>query len=224
MLHNHIHNNGILAKEYAWVDRVWPYMLEPLLGHSWNSYNRITTIENNGPRDCSSTLCYQRNDLLHFLFYVGRFMAFIWLEWPLYFLRKNTPSLAIRTAILEFSSYALIHLLAKYNLRAAIFVLVIPLLQLRVAMMVGNWSQHVLVDELDPDSDFRSSITLIDVAVSNFLFKVCTPKRGPKALCCILDAFSYAPCRSAVLHSSAEHLFYALSRILKMCHPMCFNR
>jgi len=31
MLHNHIHNNGILAPEYAFFDRIWPYILEPLM-------------------------------------------------------------------------------------------------------------------------------------------------------------------------------------------------
>ncbi|MCJ1424577.1 hypothetical protein MMC29_002465 [Sticta canariensis] len=168
MLHNHIHNNGILAKKYSWFDRVWPYILGPLMGHTWDSYYyhhvKHHHVENNGPGDLSSTLRYQRDELLHFLCYVGRFMAFVWLELPLYFLRKNNPSLAIRTAISEFSSYALIYLLARHNLRAAIFVLIIPLLQLRVALMVGNWGQHALVDELEPDSDFRSSITLIDVA------------------------------------------------------------
>jgi hypothetical protein len=32
--------------------------------------------------------------------------------------------------------------------------------------MVGNWGQHAFVDNEEPDSDYRSSITLIDVAVS----------------------------------------------------------
>ena len=32
--------------------------------------------------------------------------------------------------------------------------------------MVGNWGQHAFVDEVDPNSDYRSSITLIDVQVS----------------------------------------------------------
>jgi hypothetical protein len=41
--------------------------------------------------------------------------------------------------------------------------------------MVGNWGQHALVDELEPDSDFRSSITLIDVPVSTFLLLLLTP-------------------------------------------------
>ena len=31
--------------------------------------------------------------------------------------------------------------------------------------MIGNWGQHALVDEVEPDSDFRSSITLVDVPV-----------------------------------------------------------
>lgn len=170
MLHNHIHNNGILDNRYAWFDRFWPYVLEPLMGHTWDSYYyhhvKHHHVENNGPGDLSSTVRYQRDDLLDFLCYVGRFVAFVSIELPLYFLRKKKRSLAIRVAVSEFSSYALIYVLARYNLRAAVFVLIIPLLQMRVGMMVGNWGQHALVDELEPDSDFRSSITLIDVPVS----------------------------------------------------------
>jgi hypothetical protein len=41
MLHNHIHNNGILRKDVAfvrWADWGVPYVLEPLMGHTWDSY------------------------------------------------------------------------------------------------------------------------------------------------------------------------------------------
>lgn len=38
LLHNHIHNNGVLSKQYAWFDRCFPYVLEPLMGHTWDSY------------------------------------------------------------------------------------------------------------------------------------------------------------------------------------------
>lgn len=176
MLHNHIHNNGILAKEYTWLDNMWPYILEPLMGHTWNSYYyhhvKHHHVENNGPGDLSSTLRYQRDELLHFLCYVGRFLAFVAIELPLYFFRNNKPSLAIRSAIFEFASYGLIYLLAQCNLRSTVFVLIIPLLQLRVGLMIGNWGQHALVDEQDPDSDFRSSITLIDVPVSTFSLQI----------------------------------------------------
>lgn len=74
----------------------------------------------------------------------------------------------------ELSSYAMIWLLAQYHLRATTFVLIIPFIQMRIGMMVGNWGQHALVDEQEPDSDFRSSITLIDVSVSK-LFLASAP-------------------------------------------------
>lgn len=38
MMHNHIHNNGVLAKNWAWLDFSFPYVLEPLMGHTWDSY------------------------------------------------------------------------------------------------------------------------------------------------------------------------------------------
>ncbi|KAI7611184.1 hypothetical protein KC343_g11655, partial [Hortaea werneckii] len=37
MLHNHIHNNGILNSSWAWLDKTFPYVLEPLMGHTWDS-------------------------------------------------------------------------------------------------------------------------------------------------------------------------------------------
>lgn len=170
MLHNHIHNNGLLAGKYSWFDKAWPYVLEPLMGHTWDSYFyhhvKHHHVENNGPGDLSSTIRYQRDDLFHFLHYVGRFVAFVWIELPIYFLRKNRKSLAIRTLISEISSYLFIYGMAHYDIRATTFVLIIPLIQMRIGMMVGNWGQHALIDEVEPDSDFRSSITLIDVPVS----------------------------------------------------------
>jgi hypothetical protein len=38
LLHNHIHNNGVLHKNWAWLDKLFPYVLEPLMGHTWDSY------------------------------------------------------------------------------------------------------------------------------------------------------------------------------------------
>ena len=36
--------------------------------------------------------------------------------------------------------------------------------------MIGNWGQHAFVDEAEPDSDFRSSITLIDVPSNRYCY------------------------------------------------------
>lgn len=38
LMHNHIHNNGILKKEWWLLDRIFPYITEPLMGHTWDSY------------------------------------------------------------------------------------------------------------------------------------------------------------------------------------------
>lgn len=38
MMHNHIHNNGVLAKPWKVFDMAFPYILEPILGHTWDSY------------------------------------------------------------------------------------------------------------------------------------------------------------------------------------------
>jgi len=174
MLHNHIHNNGVLAKKYAWFDTFWPYVLEPLMGHTWHSYYyhhvKHHHVENNGPEDLSSTVRYQRDELVDFSIYVGRFIFFIWIELPLYFFRKNRAMYGIKVFFWELSSYLFIALMAKHNLRATIFVLVIPLVLMRLGLMVGNWGQHALIDEKEPMSDLRSSITLIDVPVCDSSF------------------------------------------------------
>ena len=169
MLHNHIHNNGLLKKKYAWFDNTWPYILEPLMGHTWDSYYyhhvKHHHVEGNGPDDLSSTIRYQRDQVSHFLMYVGRFIALIWIELPLYFLRKRKPGLAFKSATSELASYLFIYLAAHRNFYPTLFVLIIPLILMRVGLMVGNYGQHALVDDVDPASDFRSSITLIDVPV-----------------------------------------------------------
>jgi len=171
MRHQHIHMNGILSPRYVWLDSTFAYVLDPLMGHTWNTYYyhhvKHHHVEANGPDDLSSTLRYQRDDLLNFLHYVGRFFFFIWLDLPLYFLRKGNPSMALKAGSGEMANLLAMYLLATYlNLRATVFVLIVPLLLLRIGLMVGNWGQHAFVDDVDPDSDFRSSIALIDVAVS----------------------------------------------------------
>ncbi|KAL9616423.1 MAG: hypothetical protein Q9160_008699 [Pyrenula sp. 1 TL-2023] len=175
MMHQHIHMGGILAKKYRWFDLIFPLITDPLMGHTWNTYYyhhvKHHHVEGNGPEDLSSTIRYQRDDLFHFLHYVGRFFFFIWLDLPLYFARKGRLWIGLKAALSELASYTFIYILARYvNPRATLFVLIIPLLLIRAGLMIGNWGQHAFVDEVEPDSDFRSSITLIDVASNRFCF------------------------------------------------------
>jgi hypothetical protein len=174
LLHNHIHNNGVLVEKYALFDKAFPYILEPLMGHTWHSYYyhhlKCHHVEGNGPEDLSSTLQFQRDEIADFLIYLARFIFFIWIELPIYFIRKNKIRLAFEFLFWEVGSYLCMYLLAQQSFYPTLFILIIPFLQMRIGLMVGNWAQHALVDDIDPDSDYRSSITLIDVAVSNSIF------------------------------------------------------
>lgn len=173
--HQHIHMRGVLNKKYAVVDELFPYLLDPLMGHTWNSYYyhhvKHHHVEGNGPNDLSSTIRYQRDDIGDFLRYVGRFYFLIWFDLPRYFLRTRKPGLACKAAACELGNYAFLYLLCtRVNARATIFVYIIPLALMRLALMAGNWGQHALVDEVEPDSDFRSSITLIDVPSNRYCY------------------------------------------------------
>lgn len=171
LMHNHIHNNGVLAKPFKAFDWTFPYILGPLMGHTWDSYYyhhvKHHHVENNGPGDLSSTIQYQRDSVIDFLKYEARFLALTWIELPLYFFRKHQYLMAFKCLMAEWSSLILIALSARLNFRPTLFVFILPLSLMRFGMMVGNWGQHCLVDEVDPNSDFRSSITLIDEAVSH---------------------------------------------------------
>lgn len=190
LMHQHIHMGGVLSKRSVVVrlfDALFPYVLNPLMGHTWNSYYYHHTkhhhVEANGPDDLSSTIRYQRDSLVDFLQYVGRFLFLIWFDLPLYFVRKGQLVLGFKVAFWELGNYAVIvALLWWVNRNATIFVFVLPLLQLRLGLMVGNWGQHALVDDVDPKSDMRSSITLIDVPVRSFTLPLLrtTRKEGKK--------------------------------------------
>lgn len=171
MKHQHIHMNGVLASRYWVLDTLFPYLLDPMLGHTWNSYYyhhiKHHHVEGNGANDLSTTMFYDRDSVFDFACYVGRFIFLIWLELPLYFYRKGQLQNACKAAFWELGNYATIYLLYNYvNARATLFVLILPLTVMRCGLMVGNWGQHAFVDPIDPDSDYRSSITLIDVPVS----------------------------------------------------------
>ena len=174
MMHQHIHQRGILSKKYAFIDNLFPYITDPLMGHTWNTYYyhhvKHHHVEGNGPDDLSTTIRYQRDSVVDFLCYVGRFYFLIWLDLPLYFIRKRRAGMALRSAGWEFLTYAFYIAMARlFSFKATMFVYVVPLMMLRLGLMVGNWGQHAFVDPDEPDSDFRSSITLIDVAVSGVM-------------------------------------------------------
>ncbi|KAF2658532.1 fatty acid desaturas-like protein [Lophiostoma macrostomum CBS 122681] len=175
MMHQHIHMRGILSKSLGWLDHSFPYILDPLMGHTWNSYYfhhvKHHHVEANGPDDLSSTVRYQRDDVWNFLHYLGRFYFLIWFDLPRYFLRKRKSGLAVKAGGCEIANYIYLYLLfTKVNARATFCVYLLPLAIMRLGLMIGNWAQHAFVDEVEPESDFRSSITVIDVPSNRYCY------------------------------------------------------
>ncbi|KAJ5964402.1 uncharacterized protein N7479_004278 [Penicillium vulpinum] len=175
MKHQYVHMRGVLAPRYHLIDVLFPYIVDPFVGHTWNSYYyhhvKMHHVEGNGPRDLNSTMWYDRDSIADFARYVGRFFFLISLELPLYFFRKGQYSTSFKTAFWELSNYLAIALLFRYgHAQATLCVFLLPLCTLRAGLMAGNWGQHAFVDPTDPSSDFRSSITLIDVASNRFCF------------------------------------------------------
>ncbi|KAF4307498.1 putative acylamide-delta3 -desaturase protein [Botryosphaeria dothidea] len=176
MMHQHIHMRGVLAKRTPWrlIDQAFPFVTDPLFGHTWNTYFyhhvRHHHVEGNGPDDLSSTIRYQRDDIWNLLHYIGRFVFLIWFDLPRYFISKGHYKTGLRAGFSEFATFGMWYLSSRIDGRATICVFLLPFMVLRLGLMVGNWGQHAFVDEMDPDSDFRSSITLIDVASNRFCF------------------------------------------------------
>ncbi|KAH7119846.1 hypothetical protein B0J11DRAFT_71413 [Dendryphion nanum] len=175
LMHQHIHMRGVLNKKYAVFDQVFPYLTDPLMGHTWNTYYfhhvKHHHVEGNGPDDLSSTVRYQRDDPFEFMRYVAKFYFLVWFDLPRYFLRKNKRDLALKAGGCEIANYIFLYLMAtRVSGRATLFVFLVPLFFMRLALMTGNWGQHAFVDELEPDSDFRSSITLIDVPSNRYCY------------------------------------------------------
>ncbi|KAJ5373910.1 Fatty acid desaturase type 1 [Penicillium concentricum] len=128
-------------------------------------------VEGNWPRDLNSTMWCDRDSIADFARYVGRFFFPISLDLPVYLLRRSQYYTSFKTAFWELSNYLAIALLFRYGqAQVTRCVFLLPLWTLRAGLMAGNWGQHAFVDPNDPLSDFRSSITLIDVASNRFCF------------------------------------------------------
>eukprot|EP00899_Mesostigma_viride_P003359 jgi/Mesvir1/13023/Mv06020-RA.1 len=138
-----------------------PYLLSPLFGVPSGVYRVhhviMHHIENNEKSyDLSSTEPYQRDNLLHFLLYLARYVFAIWVELPWYTIRRRRLGVLLQAAIPLISYWAAVYALYQFSPVATTWVFLVPFCFSAVAMMFGNWSQHIFID---PDNH-RSSYAL----------------------------------------------------------------
>lgn len=165
MVHN-VHHRLPWKKPFAYPLQ-WTLGLLGILyglppGLYFYHHNQMHHKEGNGPEDLSSTLPYQRDNFLHWLFYFTRFCLLTWIELPLYFFKKKKYSHALNSLVGFMVLFALWFVAYQYNPKATWITLFIPTLISWFGMMGGNWAQHAFIDQQDPGNDFKSSITVIE--------------------------------------------------------------
>jgi fatty acid desaturase len=165
MLHCSSHRQ-LFRKELAWMNELIPWVYSPFFGQTPCTYAAhhmgMHHPENNLWDDDSSTLPYQRDNLLHFLNYFGRFMLVGLKHLQAYLRRTRRTRLERRARAGELLFWSATLVLTWLHPAATLTVLVAPLLIARFAMMCGNWAQHAFVVASDPNNPYRNSITCIE--------------------------------------------------------------
>ena len=163
-------------------------MLGPFFGETPETYFAhhvgMHHPENNLDEDLSSTLPYQRDQLLGLHAVLLRFFFGGIFELTRYFARKKRRSLdgpvpRRRDRVLRCVVGA-VRLRRLARRRSVVFI--VPFVVTRFAMMAGNWAQHAFIDEAAPENNYRNSITCINCDLQPPLLQRRLPHRpSPEA-------------------------------------------
>lgn len=176
MLMLHCTSHRILFRyEYKILNKLIPFVLSPFFGQSPDTYfvhhMAMHHPENNLEKDLSSTMRFQRDSLVDWLRYFGRFFFGIMFELPKYFLDKGQRRMAARAFFGEFFFLLAVAGLAAFvNLPATFVVFIAPVITIRILMMAGNWGQHAFVDAAAPANPYKNSITCVDTRYNRRCF------------------------------------------------------
>ena len=165
MLHCTSHR-PLFKRQYKMWNRLIPWYFGPFFGQSPGTYYhhhmRMHHREGNLHGDLSSTMRFQRDSIVDWLRYFGRFFFFALFELGLYFHNKGKDKVAMSAVAGELSFFLLCALAWQVSPQASFVVFIGPWLMTRFMMMAGNWGQHAFVDADEPDNDFKASITCIN--------------------------------------------------------------
>ncbi|KAL1518920.1 hypothetical protein AB1Y20_003192 [Prymnesium parvum] len=144
----------------AWVVNNIPQML---LSNFWGMpsgayYLHHIVMHHNAnncfPYDISSTMPYDRSKFLHWVHYMINFMLHTMLYLPFYAFTKRRfglAALSIWTTACYLGTYYLLshHSPIFFNISLGTAFLIGP-----IALMLGNFSQHIFIDPRDPSSNY----------------------------------------------------------------------
>mmetsp|Transcript_30447 Transcript_30447/g.57388 ORF Transcript_30447/g.57388 Transcript_30447/m.57388 type:complete len:344 (+) Transcript_30447:92-1123(+) len=162
-------HRGLFAKSKAgaYLNHVAPYVLCPLFGIPAGMYRLhhvvMHHIENNVcPWDLSSTEPYQRDNILHFIYYWARFSFGAWVELPYYAFKRGRYELMTHCLASSITYLSTVYTLFKFNPVATTWVFIVPFCLTSLILMFGNWSQHMFVDPNNPRSSFGLAYNVVD--------------------------------------------------------------
>jgi fatty acid desaturase len=167
MLHNITHRR-LFKKKYNWLNKYITWFVCPFFGHTPETYFvhhvGMHHEENNMEDDASSTLPYQRDSLIDFLKYYLKFIFLGFMDTFMYLFNRKKKKYYMRLTYGEGAFFVFCIAMCFINLKAAIWVLIIPFLLSRLVMMLGNWTQHAFVDPVEPDNMYRNCYTCINTS------------------------------------------------------------
>lgn len=165
----------VFNKQWHFLNQINTSILCVLFGiPPWMYYAHHVAMhhcENNmADDDLSSTMPYQRDSKRDHFIYMLRFVVAIWVELPLYLIRKRRYRIASRCVAGELLFFAMAAVLFEFKPLATIFVLILPTLIMSFSLMQGNWKQHIFVDPDDPTNNYRSTYTCINTPTNALNF------------------------------------------------------
>jgi fatty acid desaturase len=156
MLHC-ISHRKLFKKGYTWIYHWIIWGVCPFFGHTPETYfvhhMAMHHVENNGEDDASSTLPYQRDSFGNFLRYYLNFAFLGFRDTFMYLFNRKRKKMYVRLTSGELSFYVFCIAMCFVNLKATLFIFIIPFVFARFVMMLGNWAQHAFVDPNDPEEN-----------------------------------------------------------------------
>jgi len=173
MLHNTSHR-PLFRREHKWGNRLIPWVLCPFMGQSPDTYFShhigMHHAEANLEPDLSSTMKYQRDNVLHYLHYFIHFLFLGVIQLVIYHRDTNKKRFMKQAMIGELTFLTIWAIMLYLNWQATVLVFILPTIIVRFAMMSGNWAQHAFIDASQPENSYLNSITCINTVYNKKCF------------------------------------------------------
>jgi fatty acid desaturase len=164
----------LFKKRYPALEIYLDWVLCPFFGQTPGTFSvhhmGMHHVDDNLPRDLSSTMRYQRDNAFHFLRYYLRFACLIPFELTAYLWRTGNTALLRRFLAGELTYCGAVAAAGFWNPQATLVVFVFPFVFVRLMMMLGNWVQHAFIDPDRPDDPYKSSVNSIEARFNGRCF------------------------------------------------------